>query len=123
MKFLLNENIPPSLSELLSSIGWQSTHVTFVGLKGEPDSKIVEYCALNDYVILTHDLDYGRIVSLSGKRSPSVLTFRLEKISIEELFLLIKNNQIQITHYLSQGALVTIDGEKFRFRLLPVERK
>jgi len=37
--------------------------------------------------------------------------------------LLIKNNQIQITHYLSQGALVTIDGEKFRFRLLPVERK
>jgi predicted nuclease of predicted toxin-antitoxin system len=123
MKFLLNENIAPSLSGLLSSIGWQSIHVTSIGLKGVSDHKIVEYCIENDYVIITHDLDYGRIVSLSGKRNPSVLTFRLEKISIEELFLLIKNNQIQITHYLSQGALVTIDADKLRFRLLPIERR
>jgi predicted nuclease of predicted toxin-antitoxin system len=123
MKFLLNENIALSLSEQLNSIGWQSTHVTSIGLKGEPDNKIVEFCIENDYVIITHDLDYGKIVSLSGKRNPSVLTFRLEKMSIDEIFSLIKNNQIQITHYLSQGALVTIDGEKFRFRLLPIERK
>jgi predicted nuclease of predicted toxin-antitoxin system len=123
MKFLLNENIAPSLCGLLSSIGWQSIHVTDVGLKGEPDFKIVNFCATEGYTIITHDLDYGRIVSLSGKQSPSVLTFRLEKITIDDLFLLIKNNQVQITHYLSQGALITIDGEKFRFRLLPIEKK
>ncbi len=123
MKFLLNENIPPSLQSLLQSIGWESTHVTLVGLKGKSDNKIVEYCLEHEYIIITHDLDYGRIVSLSGNKRPSVLTFRLEKVTVDELFSLIVDNQIKITHYLSIGALVTIDAENLRFRLLPVERK
>jgi predicted nuclease of predicted toxin-antitoxin system len=122
MNFLLNENIPPSLTKLLNQIGWKSQHVRDVNLTGKPDIDIVEYAIQNKMIIITHDLDYGRIVSLSAKSEPSVLTFRLDVLSAQLLFKLISDHRMQLEHYLQQGALLTVDLEKIRYRLLPIER-
>lgn len=122
MKFLLNENLPPSLTKELILIGWDTQHIKDVGLTGKPDTHIVEFAKVNGLVIITHDLDYGRIVSLSGQKEPSVLTFRLDKISTAILFNLIKQNKLQLEHYLQLGALLTVDEEKIRYRLLPIEK-
>ena len=122
MKFLLNENIPPSLSSLLLKISWDSSHAYQLGLNGKSDVYLVEYAIQNEFVIITHDLDYSRIVSLSGKDKPSILSFRLDKISADLLFNLIRLNKIQLEHYLQKGALIGIDEKGFRFRTLPVVR-
>jgi predicted nuclease of predicted toxin-antitoxin system len=122
MKFLLNENIPPSLSSLLQTVGWNASHANQLGLNGKSDIYIVEFAIQNEFVIITHDLDYSRIVSLSGKDKPSVLSFRLDSVSVNLLFKLISLNRIQLEHYLQMGALVSIDEKGFRFRALPVVR-
>ena len=122
MNFLLNENIPPSLVGLLRDIGWYAKHSWLLGLEGKPDHFVVEFAIENKFVIVTHDLDYGRIVSLSGKKYPSVITFRLEKISANILFNLIRDHRIQLEHYLQLGALLTVDLDKIRFRLLPIAK-
>lgn len=122
MKFLLNENIPPSLSPLLQKISWDASHSDQLGLNGKSDIYIVEFAIQNEFVIITHDLDYSRIVSLSGKAKPSVLSFRLDSVSVGLLFRLISLNRIQLEHYLKLGALVSIDEKGFRFRALPVVR-
>mgnify|MGYP001281172933 CR=1 FL=1 len=122
MKFLLNENISPSLSGKLSTIKLDSVHVKDVDLIGEPDIRIIEYAIVHGFTIITHDLDYSRIISLSAKEKPSVITVRIDKISSEILFSLIKNNINNLVPYLKKGALVTLEEDKIRFRLLPVER-
>lgn len=122
MTFLLNENIPPSLTVLLNEIGWRSQHVRGVNLAGKPDIDIVEYAIRNKMIIITHDLDYGRIVSLSAKSEPSVFTFRLDVLSAQILFKLLNDHRMQLEHYLQQGALLTVDAEKIRYRLLPIGR-
>lgn len=122
MKFLLNENISPSLAGKLSTIKIDSVHVRDVDLIGHPDTRIIEYAIIQDFIIITHDLDYSRIISLSAKEKPSVITVRVDKISSEILFSLIKNNIDNLKSYLQKGALITMEEDKIRFRLLPVER-
>jgi predicted nuclease of predicted toxin-antitoxin system len=123
MKFLLNENISPSIVPFFQKIRWNAVHASTLGLQGKSDIQIVEYAIREDLIIIRHDLDYSRIVSLSGKDKPSVLSFRLEKISKNILFSLVSLNKIQLEHYLQKGALVSIDESGFRFRLLPVVRE
>ena len=122
MNFLLNENIPPLLTGLLKNIGWNAKHAWELKLIGKPDHFIVDFAIQNKLIIITHDLDYGRIVSLSGAKNPSVITFRLDRISVSILFDLISNHRIQLEHYLQLGALLTVDSEKIRYRLLPIEK-
>ncbi|MBY0435453.1 MAG: DUF5615 family PIN-like protein [Cyclobacteriaceae bacterium] len=122
MKFLLNENIPPSLCVQLQGINWDASHATHLGLQGKSDFEIVDFAIQNGFTILTHDLDYSRIVSLSRKDRPSVLSFRLEKISPALIFNLIKANKIQLEYYLQKGALISVDEKGLRFRVLPVVR-
>ncbi len=122
MKVLLNENIPPSLAPLLQKINWDASHVTQLGLNGRSDIYIVEFAIEKGFIIITHDLNYSRIVSLSGKDKPSILSFRLDKISVASLYNLVYLNKIQLEHYLQKGDLVSIDENGFRFRVLPVVR-
>ncbi len=122
MRFLLNENISPSIVPLFQKINWNAVHACSLGLQGKTDVHIVEYAIREGLIIITHDLDYSRIVSLSGKDKPSILSFRLEKISKDVLFSLVSLNKVQLEYYLQKGALVSIDEIGFRFRLLPVVR-
>ena len=122
MKFLLNENIPPSLSPLLQKINWDSSRANDFKLNGKNDIFIVGFSIEHEFVIITHDLDYSRIVSLSAKTRPSVLSFRLDKISADIIFNLTSQDKIQLEYYLLKGALVSIDEKGFRFRTLPVLR-
>lgn len=73
-------------------------------------------------MISTHDLDYSRFVSLSGINEPSVLSFRIDKISDDLLFYFVRLNKVQLEHYPQKGALTSIDEKGFRFRTLPVVR-
>jgi predicted nuclease of predicted toxin-antitoxin system len=122
MKVLLNENIPPSLAIHLREFGWQAVHVRDVDLIGASDHSIIDYALANGFVILTHDLDYGQIVAVSGKAGPSVITFHLEKISAQILFRVLNDNLTKLNEYLSYGVLISVDDEKIRVRQLTIAR-
>ena len=122
MKFLLNENIPPSLVGYLRSEGYDSIHSINAGLSGKKDEEVIHYASANDYIIITHDLDYGRIISLSGEAKPSVITFRQKSISPEIITESLMITLPQIKEILQMGALVSIDQQLIRYRLLPFKR-
>ena len=122
MKFLLNENIPPSLAEHLLSSGYDAIHSYRCGLNGKPDEEVIQFASTNGYIIITHDLDYGRIISLSGKAKPSVITLRQKQISpkiiLESLLMLLP----EVMNILENGALVSVDKQVIRYRILPLKR-
>ena len=42
-----------------------------------PDDRIISKAKEEERTIVTHDLDFGRIVALSGRSVPSIVTLRL----------------------------------------------
>lgn len=122
MKFILNENITPQIKNYFSKCGLQCLDIYETGLNGRTDEEVIEFTITNELVILTHDLDYGRIISLSGKQFSSVITLRHKKISLE----IIQNSLEQLlpsySDHLSPGALLSVDEESVRVRKLPFQR-
>ena len=86
-----------------------------------PDPEIVEKARQEIRIILTHDLDFGRIVALSRLRLPSVVTFRLSNMRHghvnEQLHVIID----RFEHELLQGALISVTDDSICVRLLPVD--
>lgn len=120
MNFLLDENISPSLCQAFEQLGHQAVHSKSVSLIGSPDDKVVEFALSNDFIIVTHDLDYGRIVALSGLAKPSVLTIRMQKLNMQLMRRMISENFNTISQLLGKGALVTIDETSLRYKILPL---
>lgn len=120
MKFLLDENISPSLVELLKTIGHEARHVNDIGYNNTPDFIISDFAADSGEIIITHDTDFGTILALTGSERPSVVLFRWQKISANSIFQFFQENLSQIADHLSVGALIVVDEQKIRIRILPL---
>ena len=64
MKLLLDENLSRRLAAALQVAYPGTTHVEFIGLNGASDLAICDYAARHDFVIVTKDEDYDRLVAL-----------------------------------------------------------
>ena len=109
-----------STARFLRSTGFDALHLRDEGLQRLPDPKIVAKAMAEDRIILTHDLDFGRIVALSGAGVPSVVTFRLADMRASNV-----NRHIValIAHFgdnLVEGALVSVSDRSVRIRKLPI---
>ena len=78
MKFLLDMGLAQSTAAFLRSQGHNAVHLREQGLQRMQDEDIIRKAIEEDRVILTHDLDFGRIVALSRESLPSVVTFHLQ---------------------------------------------
>ena len=122
MKFLLDENMPPSLAGKIKSIGYEARHVIEIGYNSTPDFKICDLAALTNEIILTHDTDFGTILALSGANKPSVILFRWQIITLITVFQFLEKYLIELENDLNEGCLVAVDDNKMRLRLLPLKK-
>jgi predicted nuclease of predicted toxin-antitoxin system len=119
MKFLLDMGLAHSTGRYLRDSGHDAVHLRDQELQRLPDSEIVAKAVAEQRIILTHDLDFGRIVSLSKARVPSVVTFRLADMRAGEV-----NRQLYelITRFaaaMENGALISVTDQGIRVRHLP----
>jgi predicted nuclease of predicted toxin-antitoxin system len=122
MRFLLDENIPPSLAIFLKIGGHEARHVVEIGYTSASDFKISAFAAQSGEIILTHDTDFGTILALSGDNKPSVILFRLQAANNLTYINLLEKHLSEFADNLLEGALVVIDEEKIRVRMLPIRR-
>lgn len=87
---------------------------------GSDDAEIVETARRNDQVIVTHDLDYGDLLALGGRRQPSVIIFRLRISSPSNLSDRLRSAWEHIASFLPKGVIVVITDATVRVRLLPL---
>jgi predicted nuclease of predicted toxin-antitoxin system len=76
-RVLLDMGLAQSTARHLRARGHDVVHLRDEGLKRLPDDQIVAKAIAEERAIITHDLDFGRIVALSGESVPSILTLRL----------------------------------------------
>ncbi|MEZ4685295.1 MAG: DUF5615 family PIN-like protein [Bacteroidia bacterium] len=120
MKFLLDENLPRFFAESLVTLGIEAIHVSEVGLLGVKDELIISYAIENQFVIITFDLDFTRIVALSQRKKPSVISLRYEimtkGIFLDAMSLIFPERE----GVLNEGSLITISNDQLRIRMLPI---
>ena len=100
--------------------GHDAVHLRDQGLQQLPDIEIVQKARAEGRVILTHDLDFGRIVALGGTRVPSVITFRLSDMRPSQVNQRLLSVLEHFTEQLEMGALVSVTDGGIRVRSLPI---
>ena len=123
MKVLIDMNLSPRWESLLARAGVMSAHWSTLGARTAPDSEIMAYAAANDFVVLTHDLDFGTILAATHGSKPSVVQIRAQDVSPEAVGKHVVDALHQMTAELASGALLTIDANRMRLRVLPLQWK
>jgi predicted nuclease of predicted toxin-antitoxin system len=85
MKLVLDMGLSGVTSAFLRGQGHDAVHLRDQGLQRLTDAEIVAKAVAEERVILTHDLDFGRIVALRHDLTPSVITFRLTDMRSHEV--------------------------------------
>jgi len=122
MKFLLDVNISPVLGTLLQSIGHTYRLASSIENGTISDLTILKTAKEQGETIITHDLDFGELLSFSNENKPSVILFRIHHIHADLFFRLIQQNWDKIESYLQDGALIVIEANNIRIRKLPIVR-
>jgi len=81
------------------------------------------YARANEFVVLTHDLDFAAILAATQGEKPSVAQIRSEQLNPEVIGKQVVSAFRQLALDLAQGALVTVDPERTRVRVLPLDTK
>ncbi len=120
MKFLVDMNMSPLWVPFLGTHGFEAIHWSTVGRPSAPDAEILAYAFANQYIIITHDLDFGSLLAARATRKPSVIQVRTQDVlpsAIGELLVrAVRTAELQLRH----GALITVDPLRQRIRMLPI---
>jgi len=123
MKLLVDMNLSPRWVSLLVNAGIEATHWSTIGEANALDSEIMAYAKANNYVVLTHDLDFSAILAVTHGEKPSVAQIRAEDLSLDVIGKQVIAALLQMTVELEEGALLTIDPNRIRLRVLPLPSK
>ncbi len=72
--------------------------------------------------MLTHDLDFSAILAATHGDKPSVVQIRSEDVSPDVIGGLVIDALRQMSAELDEGALLTVDPNRTRLRVLPLYR-
>jgi predicted nuclease of predicted toxin-antitoxin system len=81
MKLLVDMNLPPCWTETLRQSGWDAVHWQEIGNLRATDSEIMAWAKQNGYVVFTHDLDFGTLLTLTQAEGPSVVQVRTQDVT------------------------------------------
>lgn len=123
MKILIDMNLSPRWVKLFDDAGFESAHWSTIGAMNAPDKEIMDYAKTNDYVVLTHDLDFSAILAVTHGEKPSVVQIRAENVSPDVVGRPVIAALRQMADELEEGALITVDPKRTRLRLLPFPAK
>ncbi len=80
MKLLLDQGLPRSASSLLSQQGFDTIHVSDIGMWAAEDTEIIQKAQEESRVVVTLDADFHSILALNNFSAPSVIRIRIERL-------------------------------------------
>ena len=122
IKLLIDMNLSPGWVEVLEQNGWPAVHWSTVGDPGATDRTIMAWAQAHQYVIFTHDLDFGTILAVTQAEGPSVIQIRAQDVLPEHSGSIVVAALRQHEPLLETGALIVVDESTHRARILPLRR-
>jgi len=120
MKFLVDMPLSPELAAWLRDQGHDAVHATELGLHRAPDSQIMSLAKQDARTVVTADLDYPQLLSLSRAVEPSVVLFRDGNWSETEIVARMADVLITLSEEDIAQSIVVVERERIRRRRLPL---
>ena len=123
MRLLADVNVSPRTVEFLNEIGHDAIRSNGLIPADAPDEAIVALAAETGRVIVTSDLDFPRLIMLSGATEPSLLLLQLEARPqdgghTEQVNRALAAALPTAEEYQDAGFICTIDENGYRLRSL-----
>ena len=123
LRLIADVHISPLTVTVLRSQGYEIVRSTDLLPATAPDSEILELARVENWIVLTQDLDFSMLVALSGDDQPSLITLRLSSAKPD----IVANRLLEVLPALQQelmeGSAVTIDDDSVRVRKLPIRSR
>lgn len=120
MKFLVDMPLAPALAEWLVERGHDAIHASVVGLSGASDAEILHGALEESRAVVTADLDYPRLLALTGSRGPGLILFRGGDYSELELLQRLERLLTTVPTSDLSTCIIVIERNRIRRRRLPV---
>jgi predicted nuclease of predicted toxin-antitoxin system len=121
VKVLVDMNLSPAWIPVLQEAGLGAVHWSRVGGPSAKDPEIMGWARDNDYVLFTHDLGFGALLANTRAGKPSVLQARTQDVAPAVLGPRVVAALRQFASVLADGAVITLDEEGLRARILPLK--
>jgi predicted nuclease of predicted toxin-antitoxin system len=116
LQIVVDMNLSPDWVANLAAHGWSAVHWSAIGPPSATDAEIMAWAIANQYVVFTHDLDFGTALALTHATGPSVLQVRGQDVLAEDIGPAVLAALRQFQAALEAGALVVVDWKKSRAR-------
>ena len=120
VQILIDMNLSPEWVDELTKYDWSSVHWSTIGDPRATDREIMDWARSNDFVVFTHDLDFGTMLALTHASGPSVIQIRGQNVLPDHMASILIAALTQHEKDLEVGALVVVDESKSRVRVLPI---
>lgn len=121
MKFLLDANLSPRLTELLGAAGHQAIHLRELGRQRAEDEEIFEMAVERQEVLVSEDTDFGALLARRATRSPSLILLRsADPLTPDQQAALILAELPLAETELDAGAILVLGRGRARLRSLPI---
>jgi predicted nuclease of predicted toxin-antitoxin system len=104
----------------LKSLGHDVVRVNEILPIDASDELIIEQARRDSRIILTQDLDFSRIIAVSGESAPSLISLRLTSSRIEYVHSLLSRVLPGLEAQSVEGAIITVEDATIRRRSLPI---
>jgi len=120
MKLLADMHISPRTVEFLRSLGHDVLRVNEILPANADDETIVARAVYESRTLLTQDLDFSAIVTLTEKNAPSLISLRLSSSRIEYVNTVLQKVLPALEQDVLDGTMVTVEDQRIRRRRLPL---
>lgn len=120
MRFLADAGISPKTVDFLRRAGHDAVHVRELAMQRASDHAVAEHARSDGRILLTFDLDFGAILALGVVDRPSVIIFRLSDERADAVNRRLAAVLAEQAAALASGALVLVEGSRYRIRTLPI---
>lgn len=118
MLFKLDENMPPSASELLRGLGHDVTTVYDQGLQSCIDPEVLAACQAEERILLSLDLDFSNILVYPPERYTGLIVLRLRTPGPKAVLSLLRRVSPHFNSIPISGRLWIVDERRIRVRLV-----
>ena len=104
----------------LRESGHDAAHVREYGMFRSDDALILARGRREGRIVLTMDLGFGHLLAISGQQLPSLITFRLEDETAENINRKLEVVLAEFSQHLEDGVALSVSERRIRARLLPI---
>ena len=120
MKFLIDMPLSTTLARSLAAQGHDAVHAAALGLDRAADTEIMAHAVGESRIVITADLDYPRLLALSGAVRPGLILFRGGDWSEREAIARLREVLDGVPEAEIAVSILVIDRDRVRRRRLPI---